>query len=377
MSEQDRTQSANDVSTGGTAVQKAWSRLSRFDPRVAIAGRELARLRSEKTIVLALAIQLFVAAFSGFLVVGLVSMYDPGSTGQQVEIGVTGDATDEFHYASADHQAVEVYQYDSQEALAEDFETGNLDGMVVATTDGTTVDIEATIPQNSIRTTLVVSQLQEVLDTLESQQRDRLSSELSYEPLEPPATNGDNPYFTFSYTVLIPLLMFLPAFIAGSTAVDAVTEEVERGTLELLRVAPVTVLDIMDGKVAAAAILGPLQAMLWIVLLSLNGIPIANPLLLVVLVAGLTTALVVFGAALSLAIPDRQKAQLVYSLGLLGGFGFASLLPQHPGNTIARLAIGSSTSETVVFAFVPLLVAGVAYVAVRQAVQRTGVAVGS
>ena len=41
------------------------------DPRLTIARRELQTLRSEKTIVLALLIQLFIAAFSSFLVVGL------------------------------------------------------------------------------------------------------------------------------------------------------------------------------------------------------------------------------------------------------------------------------------------------------------------
>jgi len=51
------------------------------DSRLTIAGRELSGLRAEKTILLAIAIQLFIAAFSSFLVVGLVSMYDPGSLG--------------------------------------------------------------------------------------------------------------------------------------------------------------------------------------------------------------------------------------------------------------------------------------------------------
>ena len=46
--------------------------------RLAIANRELVSLSTEKTIVLALLIQLFIAAFSSCLVVGLVSLYDPG-----------------------------------------------------------------------------------------------------------------------------------------------------------------------------------------------------------------------------------------------------------------------------------------------------------
>jgi len=52
-------------------------------PRIRIALRELSTLKSEKTIVLALLIQLVIAAFSSFLVVGLVSLYDPASAGGQ------------------------------------------------------------------------------------------------------------------------------------------------------------------------------------------------------------------------------------------------------------------------------------------------------
>jgi len=64
------------------------------DSRLTIAGRELSGLRAEKTILLAIAIQLFIAAFSSFLVVGLVSMmYDPGSLGgAEVEVAGAGDA---------------------------------------------------------------------------------------------------------------------------------------------------------------------------------------------------------------------------------------------------------------------------------------------
>jgi len=53
------------------------------DSRLTIAGRELSGLRAEKTILLAIAIQLFIAAFSSFLVVGLVSMYDPDRSAVQ------------------------------------------------------------------------------------------------------------------------------------------------------------------------------------------------------------------------------------------------------------------------------------------------------
>ena len=61
------------------------------DPRVVIARRDVASLSREKTIVLALFIQLFVAAFSSFLVVGLTSLYSPGEvSANEIVVGVTG-----------------------------------------------------------------------------------------------------------------------------------------------------------------------------------------------------------------------------------------------------------------------------------------------
>jgi len=68
---------------------RAWFR----SQRLTIAKRELQVLGREKTIVLALVIQLFVASFSGFLVVGLVSLYDPGSVegyGIETMPGISG-----------------------------------------------------------------------------------------------------------------------------------------------------------------------------------------------------------------------------------------------------------------------------------------------
>jgi len=60
--------------------------------RAAIARRELGSLSREKTIVLALLIQLVIAAFSSFLVVGLASLYEPGAAEDDVVVDVPGGA---------------------------------------------------------------------------------------------------------------------------------------------------------------------------------------------------------------------------------------------------------------------------------------------
>jgi ABC-type Na+ efflux pump permease subunit len=344
------------------------------DPRLTIARRELATLRSEKTIVLALLIQLFIAAFSSFLVVGLVSLYDPGSVeGYETTVGVTGDAADDLLRVVDEEPSMAGTAYDSQAAARTAFRNGEVDAVLLADRRAGRVFVTATVPDGSVRTTVIVVQLRDALSTFERTERDARASFLSSTPLDLPPRAGSTPYYGFSYTVLLPLLCFLPVFISGSMVVDSVTEEVDRGTLELLRVAPVSTVDIVDGKVWAAAALAPAQAGLWLALLDFNGTTVRHPLALLVVVAALALLVVTLGATIALLSPDRRAAQFLYAVGVLVAFGGSTLLPYSPVNTVARLAVDS------VGATYPLLVAGyvalgvAAYVLLRRAVPRIGI----
>jgi ABC-type Na+ efflux pump permease subunit len=340
-----------------------------------VARRELAGLRAEKTIVLALLIQLFIAAFSSFLVVGLVSLYDPGSVqGYDVEVAVTGDATDDLLAVTRSQPAVRGVAYPSEGRALEAFGRDRVDAVVATETRGDRVRVTAVAPDSNVRTTLVVVQLRETLREFERVERRQRSTHLQSAPLELPPQGRTSPYYGFTYTVLIPLLCFLPVFIGGSIAVDSVAEEFERGTLELLRVAPLDLVDIVDGKVWASAALVPAQAALWLLLLAFNGTRIASPVALVALVAAVGLGVVAVGAFVALFAPERRTAQLVYSLTVLAVFGATALLPQSPVNAAARLAIGSAGAGTRA-AVVGYAVAGVgAYLLVRRRAARTDVA---
>jgi len=341
--------------------------------RLTIARREVASLRSEKTILLALAIQLVVAAFSSFLVVGLVSLYSPSGAGVQPTVGVTGNASPAVLEAAAGTDAgLEVREYPTLAGANEAFERDTVDAVVRADRlPSGQVRVTATAPEGDVRTTVTVVTVRDVLETLERDLRDEYADQGRLpDSLPVPERVPASPYFGFTYTVLVPLLMFLPAFISGSIAVDSLTEEVQRGTLELLRVAPVDLSTIVDAKVLSAATLAPVQAALWVALLRLNGTGVANPLALLGVVAGLSTALVVVGAGIALTTPDRRQAQFLYSAGVLAAAVVAGLLPEHPANTVAKLAVGSPTTATwgAVAGYVALGV--VAYVAVRVGVAR-------
>jgi ABC-type Na+ efflux pump permease subunit len=344
-------------------------------PRWTIAKRELASLRSEKTIVLALVIQLFVAGFSSFLVVGLVSMYDPGGPqGFTLEVAVTGNASADFQESLAQRDDIEVIRYESQAQARQDFENETVDALLVTTRHSdSTVRIRATVPEGSIKTTLIVVQLQEALKEYERVERFDRVQYLDHTPVETPPQTRSSPYFGFTYTILVPMLMFLPVFISGSVAVDSMTEEIQRGTLELLRVSPVTMWDIVDAKLLATASLAPIQALAWLLLLGFNGTAVANVGAIVAVVAGLALAVTTLGLALSLLAPDRRQAQFLYATGVLSIVALTTLLPEHPANTIARLAIGSP-AETTWIAVAGYGVIGVGgYLVMRTLVRRLDV----
>jgi ABC-type Na+ efflux pump permease subunit len=342
------------------------------DPRLTVATRELASLRSEKTIVLALAIQLFIAAFSSFLVVGLVTMYDPGSVeGYGLDLGVAGDAADEFVPVAAEEPDVDATTYPSEAAAMQAFQDRRVDAVVV--TDRLADDrirASVTAPEGSFETTVTVVTLRQVLQRFETDLREQRSRWLDRRPVPVPDRVGSSPYFGFTYTVLVPLLLFLPVFIGGSIAVDSLAEEIERGTLELLRVSPATPVEVLEGKLLAAAGPVPLQAALWIALLRFDGTGVARVPELLTYVAALATTVSAVGLALAALAADRRLAQFLYSAGILVVFAATLLLPESPANTVARLAIGSPGPGTYVSLAGAVLLAVLSVVGLRLAARR-------
>ena len=300
---------------------------------------------------LALLIQLVVAGFSSFLVVGLTALYDPGTVqGEPIAVGVTGETQDKLVAAAADNDNIATERYADREAALAAFDEGAVDAVVTGRSvegeQGARIEVAAIAPAEDLRTTLIVVSVREYLSDFETTERTDRLEYLEFEPVDVPAEGDSAQFFNFTYTILIPLLLFLPAFISGSIAVDSVTEELERGTLELLRVSPVSLTDIVDGKAAGMIALAPIQAALWLALLRFNGIAIGNVATLLVFVTALTTLGVVLGIVIGLITGQRQRAQLLYSVLVLLLFGAAVALPEHPTSTVATLAVGSETTTT-------------------------------
>jgi len=342
------------------------------DPRLTIARRDLASLSREKTIVLALLIQLFVAAFSSFLVVGLTSLYSPGSVaGGEIAIGVAGEHQDALVDAATEQEGVRTIRYPDEATARTAYQRGNVHAVMLARDSGERIRVQVIAPQESIQTTLIVDKVRSLLETAEESERRERSRSLSTLPATVPDTIDSSPYFGFTYTVLLPLLLFLPPFISGSVAVDALTEEIERKTLELLRVAPLSLVDIVDGKALGLVAIAPAQALLWLGLLWFNGITVSNVLPILVLVTALATMVVVLGLVLGIQTGQRRQAQLLYSILVIFGFGVLVFLPEHPATTVAKLGVDSATRLTYLHVGGYAVAAVVAYALARTITART------
>jgi hypothetical protein len=298
--------------------------------------------------------------------------------GYQVEVGVVGgdEAAAELEAVVDETAGLAARPYTDAGRARAAFERGQLDAVVRAERTGGRTTVTALVPDSDVRTTLVVVQLRDALRAFERGERAERARFLAERPLALPPEGDASPYYGFTYTVLLPLLLFLPVFIGGSVAVDSITEERERGTLELLRAAPLSPADVVDGKALAAAGLAPVQAGLWMLLLELNGTSVANLPLLVVLVAALATVVVTLAAALALLTAERRVAQLTYSLGTLVLFGATTLHDDGPVGLAARLALDSADpgAPLLVAAYAAAAVAG--YAGLRALVGRVGVDAG-
>jgi ABC-2 type transport system permease protein len=337
-----------------------------------LARRELASLRAEKTVLLAIGVQLAVAAFSSLLFVGLVSLYAPGGApGVVVDIGLTGNATAEMEPVVADDPSREVATFGNRTQALEAFRAGEIDAVIVGTREPPgNVTVEAIAPEGDFRTTVVVVQLREALAEFERTLRRQYADRLVRTPVPMPTSAGGSPFYGFAYTVLVPLLVMMPAFISGSIIVDSLTEELDEGTFELLRVAPLSIGEIIDGKAIAAVGIAPLQAVAWLALLAANGTVIRNPVALIVLVTGFTTVFVALGAVLAVGLRDRRNGQLLYSVASLGVVGAGTVLPAGPVNTIAKIAIGSPTGLSWLVVVLVVLGGALAYLVARTVLVR-------
>jgi len=316
----------------------------------AVAKKDLKGLANEKTILFAILLQLFVAMFSSFLMVGLTAMYDPSSVAGysrvQYPIGYSGVDSPLLEILES-RSDLRVHQLDLSTAVAllRDRQIAAVVYVPETAPDADEpVKVSLFTIQNDIQTAVISQKIRESLMSYEDYLRKVRSSRLSVEPtvLQFPETSGNASFYEFVYGLLIPLLLFMPAIICAALAIDLITEEFQHHTLETLLATPVTFAEVIWGKVLACILLVPLQAGAWLILLSANGISIAGIPQILVHVILASSALILLGALIALYYRERTAAQVIFSLAVVVLMMAVLALPENPFSGIVSLATGTA-----------------------------------
>lgn len=308
----------------------------------ALVKRELASVARERTILIAILIQLFIASFSSALLLGLLSLYDPDSVDVtarvNLRVGVVG-ATGEPLVPFLEARGFRVVPFGNLDDARSGYQSNQIDAVIVAPkVANEIVTLQLFVPRAEARASLIQLVLQEPLKRYENVLRAERGLVTRYTDLKgaPPTT------FEFLYSVILPILMFFPAFVAGNLVADSLSEEFELNTLETLLAAPISWRTIVGAKISAAVLLATLQCALWLGLLRLNRTALENVPLLLVMGALLAGMISVAAALVAIVFKNREQAQFVYALVLMGAMGVSFLLGVSPLTTIARLAIGDA-----------------------------------
>lgn len=335
-----------------------------MDSFLVLIKRELRSVRKEKTILFAMLIQFCIAMFSSVMLVGMMSFYDPTTIGENspvnITVGAVGNNASPVTYFVEKKKNLSVVSYDNIESAEQAFKSGKIDAiMSIPEREGGIVDMDLFLPQSDTESTVILMALNEPLKEAESYLREHNGIDMNYTDIE----GKSHTSYEFLYSIIIPLLMFFPALIAGSIVIDTVSEELEHKTLDTLWAAPVSINHIFSSKIFAAIITAIIQCILWIVLLRVNAFNVEN-LVNVLALSIIVASIISFGAALiGLHFKDRERAQFVYSIALLLTVGLSYLLDPSPFNLMTRMATGSNHvgASEVTFYLIPLAAIGAVF----------------
>ena len=324
-------------------------------PFFAVVKKEIGSVLRDRTIIIAVLIQLFIASFSSSLLLGMLSLYDADTimrfSGEGIHLGVVGEENAPLA-SFLTERGLNISTFPTLTEAQSAFYQGDVLALLDTPKDvNGLVEVKLYLPDSDALSSLIRMVIQEPLKQYENHLRAERGIEVRYNDLKgKPATS-----FEFIYSVLIPMLMFFPAFVAGSMSIDMITEEVEGKTLQTLLSAPLTISGMIGAKIVAAVILAIVQCGAWLTLLHINHIAINNIawiLVMALTVAGITSTAAAITASF---LQDRERSQFIYSLLLLVGASLSTMLNISPITTISRLAVGDAYTNglnIIVFALI-------------------------
>lgn len=345
-----------------------------------IMRKEFRGLFNERTILLAVLLQLFIAMFSSFLMVGLTSMYDPSSLSKysrfRYSVGYCGNDSGLRDYLEKSPD-FKVYGMELSPAVAA-LKERKLAAVIYVPDTAPDADDPVKITlyslQNDLQSAIVNVKLKDIFLKYEKDLRGVRAARLNEQPipLQIPAARSGGDFYEFVYGLLIPLLLFMPAIIASALVIDLITEEYQHETLETLISTPVTFAEVVWGKVLACELLIPLQAGAWLLLLMINGIAIDNVPLILVQVTLTSFVPILLGALTALHYRERTSAQFIFSTALVVVILFVLALPANPLNILTRLAVGTAGIEQWIVLAGVIAIGAVLSVATQKYAEKIG-----
>ncbi|AEA48115.1 ABC transporter permease [Archaeoglobus veneficus] len=327
---------------------------------VELAAKDLKSVGREKTFLMAVGLQLFVAMFASVLTFGLLVLYNPSyaGIGGDVEIGLVGDAP-------VLESVLNAIKYDSIQQALEDFYSGKIDAVVWLPKENlsSTNFVRVYLPKEEVKAIQASIVLREKLVEYEEKLRELrgVPGEVNlkiyspeFESVEVP--EGSSVPFKLIYVVLIPLLMLTTAATAAGMFIDLITEEIESKTAHVLLATPLTPIEFIAGKVLAAIVLSAILAPTWMLLLILNGVEIHSFALVALLSVAVSCIFISIAGIASLA-GDRERAQLIFSLLVIGLIPVFFISHLTPAGLVTRIAAGSpfEVYAVVVYLTAPVL----------------------
>jgi ABC-2 type transport system permease protein len=139
--------------------------------------------------------------------------------------------------------------------------------------------------------------------------------------------------------------------------------------MDLLLVSPVSLSEILNGKMLTAVIIVPMQAILWIALVSLNRIAVHNIGSILLLVSVTAIIIVLLGAIIAVKYRDRAISQYLYSLILIPLFLSVYLYANSPFNLVARLSADAAGTGELIFIGLYAALAFLLYTFAKKAIR--------
>jgi len=318
----------------------------------------------EKSFLLILLLELVLISASSFMSLGYVMFTSPESSGMfskltsLVYVGVVTDSVDEFTEVM-EQQGVNYKFYNNIQNAKEDFKAGRLDSLIEGEIDYSVQPSPLTVylPSNSPKASLTRISLKKILMDLEKKvRRIKIDRHLpgfdlfSYNIVN---YNRQARYIEVYYIFTIPLILFLPALVAGSLSIDSITQEIEDKSVLNLLDAPLSSHQIIAGKNLGAILAAVIQCVLWIVALDLVAVNIWNKLQVLVLCILYSILFVNLGSIMALIFRRMKISQIAYTVFSISSISLYSpmasvhpvLLSNSPAYLFAQTTIGYGLSN--------------------------------